>query len=125
MLLLDDEASSGVVLVERDPLKWGGPCLLWLDKEGEPLFVLNDGEEKEMWSEFQIMDRVRGSSILYGDILLFVGHVMTVSIFFSRTYGEVRGQVRLSSPRARHMVCAVVLEGLARSFKRAACPEKR
>lgn len=44
------------------------------------MFVLNDGEEKEIWSEFQIMDRVRGSSILYGDILLFVGHVMTVSI---------------------------------------------
>jgi hypothetical protein len=51
-LFLDNEVSSGIVRVGRDPFEWGGPHLSWLDKDGEPMFVLNDGEEQEMWSEF-------------------------------------------------------------------------
>lgn len=53
-----DEVSSRVICVGRDPLQWGGTRLSWLDEHGEPLFVLNDVEEHEMWSEFQIMARV-------------------------------------------------------------------
>jgi hypothetical protein len=49
---------------------------LWLDEDSEPMFILDDGEEQEMWAEFQHMARVRGSSILYGNIFLFVGRVL-------------------------------------------------
>jgi|UPI000221E586 hypothetical protein len=73
-LLPGDEASNGVARVGRNPLEWGGPHLSWLDEDSEPLFVLNDGEEPEMWSEFQIMAWIRGSSILYGDIHLRACH---------------------------------------------------
>lgn len=51
-LFPDNEVSNGIVRIGRDPFEWGGPCLSWLDEDGEPMFVLNDTEELEMWSEF-------------------------------------------------------------------------
>lgn len=51
-LFPNNEASSGIIRVGRDPFEWGGPCLSWLDEDNEPMFVLNDREEQEMWSEF-------------------------------------------------------------------------
>jgi hypothetical protein len=113
MLFPNNEVSSGIVRVGRDPFEWGGPRLSWLDKDNEPMFVLNDREEHEMWSEFQIMVWVRGSSILYGDVFLFIGRVLMVSTFFSVSHGQVHGQVRLPSPRVRHLGHAAAPEGLA------------
>lgn len=99
-LFPDDEVSSGIVRVGRDPFEWGGPCLSWLDEDGEPMFILNDMEEQEMWAEFQHMALVRGSSILYGNIFLFIGLVLMVSTFFLGSHGKVYGQVLIPSPRA-------------------------
>jgi hypothetical protein len=63
-LFPDDEVRSGVVHVGRDPFECGGPHISWLEKDGEPMYVLNNKEEQEMWSKFQLMARVRRSSIL-------------------------------------------------------------
>jgi hypothetical protein len=112
-LFPDDEVSNGIVRVGRDPFEWGDPFLLWLDEYSEPMFILDDMEEQGMWAEFQHMARVRGSSIFYGDIFLFVGRVLMVSTSFSRSHGEIHGQVHIPSSRARCLGCAAVLEGLA------------
>lgn len=66
-----DEANSVIVRVGEDPLAWGGPTLSWLDEDGEPFFVLNDMEKWEIWSEFWIMARVRGSCVFSRDIFIF------------------------------------------------------
>lgn len=36
----------------RGPLAWGGPTLSWLDEDGEPLFILNNLEERECGPSF-------------------------------------------------------------------------
>lgn len=69
---------------------------MWLDcnsPDGETAFALDDQEEQEMWQDFQILGRVRGTSILYGDTFLCVGRVLMASTFILGAYGEVRGQV--------------------------------
>jgi hypothetical protein len=38
---------------------WGGPTLTWMSTKGNPYFVLDDTEEREMWAELQAMTRVR------------------------------------------------------------------
>jgi hypothetical protein len=59
---------------------------MWLDcnsPDGEPAFALDDQEEQEMWQDFQILGRVRGTSILYDDTFLCVGRVLMSSTFLS------------------------------------------
>jgi hypothetical protein len=55
VLFPDDEVSIVVIPVERNPFGWGDPHLTWLDVDSphnEPMFVLDDEEEQEMWEEF-------------------------------------------------------------------------
>lgn len=99
------EANSYIVRVEVDPLAWGGPTLSWMDEDSEPFFVLDNVEEKEMWSMFQNMARVRGSYFLHHDIFFFPCHVMML-FFLLRGHGEVRSQVCFYPSRARCLVYA-------------------
>lgn len=51
---------------------WGGLTLMWMATEGNPYFILNDVEEKQMWSEFRAMAPVRGSFLSARDSSLRV-----------------------------------------------------
>lgn len=75
------EASSGLVHVGSDPLAWGGLTLTWMDEDGEPFFVLNDVEEREMWSEFRTMARVSGSYFVCKGSLPAKGLMMSPFLF--------------------------------------------
>lgn len=48
-------AGGDLVRAGSDLSTWGGPTLRWMATEGNPYFVLNDTEEREMWAEFRAM----------------------------------------------------------------------
>jgi hypothetical protein len=54
-------AGGDLVRAGSDLSTWGGPTLRWMATEGNPYFVLNDTEEREMWAEFRAMAQVRES----------------------------------------------------------------
>jgi hypothetical protein len=58
---------------------WRGPTLTWMPTDGNPYFILNDVEEREMWVELQAMTQVRALPSYVGNPLLFVGDDVSFS----------------------------------------------
>jgi hypothetical protein len=64
-----------------------------------------------MWQDFQLLDWGRGRIFLNGNTFLCLGRVLMASIFLSRAYGEICGQVCVPLPRVRRLGFAAVLKG--------------
>jgi hypothetical protein len=72
MMLCSSFSASNTRGVTRDLSTWGGSTLTWMSTDGNPYFVLDDTEEREMWAELRMMTRVREALPHVRDPLFFV-----------------------------------------------------
>lgn len=103
-----------IVRAGPDLSTWGWPTLTWMATEGNP-----DTEEKQIWSQFRTMARVRESFLSARDPFILSG-VMMWLFSFAGAYGEVRRQIDFYLSRARRLGHVAGPSGHVVSFKQAA-----